>query len=225
MKSKSIPISNDGTVHRKYCKEYSLLQRIHFAFFFSLHAVNDTIALKIIRNGNEERVSYVLEPPSQFDVVPYRSPGTKPEYLIIGGCIFCVLTEDFLEDKFEDDSDDEWEDLAPIDILHLAKMGEKRSKGEQAVVLSEILASDITEGYEDDARFENACLKTFNGVKVKGLAHLAKHFDAAMKDDKLEFFHLEFRNGHILVLPSKKVVAATRSIMRTHDIPSDRRIF
>ena len=153
------------------------------------------------------------------------------------------MTEDYLQEEFEDDSDDDWEDCAPISMQQLTRQGEKTTQEEQVIVLSEILdGSLITEGCEytflillfpdfdtmildeDDNSFENAVLAKFNGEKPISLIHFAHQLDRDMKRQDLEFFEFTFLRGHMLVLPRREIAKATKDVLDVHDIAYDRRV-
>ena len=104
-----------------------------------------------------------------------------------------------------------WE--APVEIVYRVLHQRAEENGEELVVLTQVLAHDLTVGYED---LENMLLLTVNGAVVKNLKHLQKLVDSQMD----EFLRFTLHNNLVLVLRAEDARKATPEALEKHQIPS-----
>ena len=85
----------------------------------------------------------------------------------MGGVIFTVLTEPYLISEYGGDYCRE----APVKLLECLLYKHKAAADEEVVVVNQVLASDVTVGYDS---FSNHRVLQCNGVDVRNLRHLAE---------------------------------------------------
>uniref|UniRef100_A0A803MSR6 Protease Do-like PDZ domain-containing protein n=1 Tax=Chenopodium quinoa TaxID=63459 RepID=A0A803MSR6_CHEQI len=105
--------------------------------------------------------------------------------------------------------------------VHLLKLVAKaryslaRFKGEQIVILSQVLANEVNIGYED---MGNQQVLKLNGKHIRNIHHLA-HLVDSCKDKYLVF---EFEDNYLVVLEREVAAAASTCILKDYGIPSER---
>ncbi|KAJ6680227.1 PROTEASE DO-LIKE 2 CHLOROPLASTIC [Salix purpurea] len=114
-------------------------ERIAFRYLISQKFAGDVAELGIIRAGSFMKVQAVLNP--RVHLVPYHVDGGQPSYLIIAGLVFTPLSEPLIEE--------ECEGSIGLKLLAKSRYSLARFKGEQIVILSQVLANEVNFGYED----------------------------------------------------------------------------
>ncbi|TQD94976.1 hypothetical protein C1H46_019407 [Malus baccata] len=114
-------------------------ERIAFRYLISQKFAGDVADIGIIRAGEYMKVKAVLHP--RVHLVPFHIDGGQPSYLIIAGLVFTPLSEPLI--------DEECEDSIGLKLLAKARYTLARFKGEQIVILSQVLANEVNIGYED----------------------------------------------------------------------------
>ncbi|XP_061351025.1 protease Do-like 2, chloroplastic isoform X2 [Gastrolobium bilobum] len=180
-------------------------ERIAFDFLTSQKFAGDTAELGIIREGTLMKAKIVLN--ARVHLVPYHMDEGQPSYLIIAGLVFTPLSEPLIVE--------ECDDSIGLKLLAKARYSLPRFKGEQIVILSQVLANEVNIGYED---MSNQQVLKFNGTRIKNIHHLAHLIDSC-KDRYLCF---EFDDSYVAVLEREAVAAASSSILRDYSIPSER---
>ncbi|KAL6505085.1 Protease Do-like 2, chloroplastic [Orobanche gracilis] len=147
--------------------------------------------------------------------VPYHIEGDQPSYLTVAGLVFTPLSEPLIEE--------ECEDSIGLKLLMKARYSMPRFKGEQIVILSQVLANEVNIGYED---MSNEQVLKLNGTWIRNIHHLAHLVDldedysrVACKDKYLVF---EFEDNFLVVLERESALAASKSILKGYGIPSER---
>ncbi|XP_018822154.1 protease Do-like 2, chloroplastic [Juglans regia] len=180
-------------------------ERIAFRYLISQKFAGDVAELGIIRAGKPMKVQAVLNP--RVHLVPYHIDGDQPSYIIIAGLVFTPLSEPLI--------DEECEDSIGLKLLVKARYSLARFKGEQIVILSQVLANEANIGYED---MGNLQVLKFNGTRIKNIHHLAHLIDSC-EDQYLVF---EFEDNYIAVLEREAATAASSCILKDYGIPSER---
>ncbi|KAJ0791120.1 putative protease Do-like, PDZ domain-containing protein [Helianthus annuus] len=111
----------------------------------------DIAEVGIIRSGAFMKVHTAMNP--RVHLVPYHIEGGQPSYLIVAGLVFTPLSEPLI--------DEECEDSIGLKLLTKARYSMARFKGEQIVILSQVLANEVNIGYEDMSN-EQASILSFN---------------------------------------------------------------
>lgn len=180
-------------------------ERIAFRYLISQKFAGDVVQLGIIRAGTFVKVPVILNP--RVHLVPYHIEGGQPSYLIIAGLVFTPLSEPLI--------DEECEDSIGLKLLAKARYSLARFKGEQIVILSQVLANEVNIGYED---MGNQQVLKFNGTQIKNIRHLA-HLVDSCKDKYLVF---EFEDNYLAVLEREAAMAASSCILKDYGIPAER---
>ncbi|KAK2990566.1 hypothetical protein RJ640_019846 [Escallonia rubra] len=162
-------------------------ERIAFRYLISKKFTGDVAELGIIRDGAFMKVQAVMSP--RVHLVPYHIEGGQPSYLIVAGLVFTPLSEPLI--------DEECEDSIGLKLLAKARYSLARFKGEQIVVLSQVLANDVNIGYED----------------------MSNEQASSCKDKFLVF---EFEDNYLAVLEREVSSAASSRILNDYGIPSQR---
>ncbi|XP_048596217.1 protease Do-like 2, chloroplastic isoform X2 [Brassica napus] len=180
-------------------------ERIAFRYLISQKFAGDIVELGIIRAGEPKKVQVVLRP--RVHLVPYHIDGGQPSYIIIAGLVFTPLSEPLIEE--------ECEDTIGLKLLTKARYSVARFRGEQIVILSQVLANEVNIGYED---MNNQQVLKFNGTHIRNIHHLAHLIDMC-KDKYLVF---EFEDNYVAVLEREASNSASLCILKDYGIPSER---
>ena len=195
-----VPIANDGTV------PFRAGERISFHYLVSEKYVGERATITYARNG-ETRVA-ALRLASTPRLVPVHINGAPPTYLIVAGLVFTVVCVPFLKSEYGKEYDYD----APVKLLDRMMHDHAAEKGQNVVVLSQVLASDANIGYED---IVNTAVLGFNGTKVRDLKQLAQMVEACTD----EFLRFELEHELLVVLKRAAAHKATRDVLETHCIP------
>lgn len=84
---------------------------------------------------------------------------------------------------------------------------------EKIVVLTQLLAHDLTVGYED---LENALLYTVNDVRVRNLRHVMEIIDGCTEGN----LRFGLQNNLVLILKVEAAKKATAEVLEQHTIPA-----
>jgi len=211
-------VGNDGDVDMEW-------GRIPFNYLLNKKFPEESCNLQVLRGdgaGKVKKISLKLVLQRNKNLVdvdaggPHNSPGSMtPRYIVAGGLVMVPLTQPFLEAAFGEDYADERPSEMPVEILNLLDNGMRESEDHEKLVLTQVLASEVTVGYSD---LEYEVLESFNGVKVKNLKHLAELLDA--NQDVYQKFN--FSSKEVVVLDSKKAQDMLPSILEQNMIPMAR---
>ncbi|KAI3829607.1 hypothetical protein L1987_03733 [Smallanthus sonchifolius] len=194
-----VEVGSEGTV------PFRSTERIAFRYLISQKFTGDLAELGIIRSGAFMKVNTAMKP--RVHLVPYHIEGGQPSYLIVAGLVFTPLSEPLI--------DEECEDSIGLKLLTKARYSMARFKGEQIVILSQVLANEVNIGYEG---MSNEQVLKFNGTRIKNIHHLANLVDSC-KDKYLIF---EFEDNYLAVLEREASSAASPCILKDYGIPSER---
>ncbi|KAK9057270.1 hypothetical protein SSX86_022105 [Deinandra increscens subsp. villosa] len=194
-----VEVGSEGTV------PFRSTERIAFRYLISQKFTGDIAELGIIRSGAFMKVHTAMNP--RVHLVPYYIEGGQPSYLIVAGLVFTPLSEPLI--------DEECEDSIGLKLLTKARYSMARFKGEQIVILSQVLANEVNIGYED---MSNEQVLKFNGTRIKNIHHLAHLIDSC--NDRYLVF--EFEDNYLAVLEREASSAASPCILKDYGIPSER---
>ncbi|AFZ80273.1 serine protease, putative [Theileria equi strain WA] len=195
-------VADDGTVH------FRDVERVHLAYALTNKFLGDVCDFTILRDGKIMKISVKLQRPNYL--VPEHQWDKMPRYYIYGGLVFIPLTMEYLKDEFGKT----FYERAPHALLKPLSDMFATERDEEVVILSQILASDLTIGYD----FKNIRLVKVNDVKVKNLKHLEDILLKTTKDSK--FVTFQFEHEIIVVLESDKVPLIESQILEQHAISS-----
>eukprot|EP00921_Rhytidocystis_pertsovi_P008391 GHVQ01013754.1.p1 GENE.GHVQ01013754.1~~GHVQ01013754.1.p1 ORF type:complete len:985 (-),score=224.90 GHVQ01013754.1:166-2859(-) len=151
-------VADDGTIF------FRNQERVHLAYAISNKYTGDTVKVTVLRNKKVMEVTVPLTPPNF--IVPEHQWDKTPRYYIYGGLVFVPMSLDYLKDEFGK----KFYERAPSTLLKPLTDIFAKHPGEESIVLSQILASDLTIGYD----LRNIRLIGVNGEKVVNLKHLAE---------------------------------------------------
>ncbi|CAI9288654.1 unnamed protein product [Lactuca saligna] len=194
-----VDVGSEGTV------PFRSTERIAFRYLISQKFTGDTAEVGIIRAGDFMKVKTAMNP--RVHLVPYHIEGGQPSYLIVAGLVFTPLSEPLI--------DEECEDSIGLKLLTKARYSMARFKGEQIVILSQVLANEVNIGYED---MSNEQVLKFNGTRIKNIHHLAHLVDSC----KEKYLIFEFEDNYLAVLEREASSAASSCILKDYGIPSER---
>ncbi|OEH75383.1 putative trypsin [Cyclospora cayetanensis] len=180
-------------------------ERILFSWLFAQLFVGDRCSLTILRRGRQFEVSYQVGKL----LVPATNDLPRPEYLIVGGLVFVPLSEPFLKSEYGED----FESRAPVRRClpcELWQHGMQQFPGQQCVILTHVLAHEITVGFE---HLHNLQVMAFNGQAVRTLRHLNELVEAS--NDEFDLDHEE-----VVILKAASARSALKSILSRNLIPS-----
>lgn len=199
-------ISNDATI------KFRKFERVLYSWLVAQKFYGDKAQLTVLR----ERQRIDLEIDSlirQTYLVPIRlcdNPMQGPSYLVMSGLVFTTLTEPFLEAEYGPDFDHK----APTSIVLAATQEHAEHADQEIVVLTQVLAHDMTVGYES---VENTIVKTVNGTTVRNLQHLLQLIDTCTGT----YLKFGMQNDFVVILKAAEAKAATGDVLLKHGIPAE----
>lgn len=119
----------------------------------------ENIKLSIIRNGRSRNVNIQLR--ARKFLVPIADYQIKPLYYILGGIVFAPLTRMLVFEKLKKDGD-------VGAMAGFIEGGHPENEGDQLVVVSEVLSSAMTHGFE----FDGNILESVNGKDIRNMTQL-----------------------------------------------------
>ena len=193
-------VANNGTV--RYLDRF----RTDVPALLGDRFVGDPLPVTVLRNGVERHLTLTLAPFTML--APRNRYDLNPRYFVYGGLVFQPLSRDFLATWRE------WWKNAPSEFLFQYWSGLRTEEVEERVVLSQVLADELTVGYTGR---NNELVDTVNGVVPRNLAHLVELCDAATEE-------LVIRTtwGFRVVLRPDEVAARQPTILDRYRIPKDR---
>ena len=201
-----LEISNDGTI------AFRAGQRIGCSFAMMSRFAGETVRVGYSRQGEIHEADVAVSVVEK--AVPAHIRGNMPPFLVVAGLVFVEVTEAYLRNEYGD----EFSYDAPVSLVQTMVHGMRSHTDEELVVVSKVLANEISLGYE---HVTNAALKTCQGQPVRNLRHLTELVDETLRagDTFLEF---GLEQGERIVLSAHAVPAATTEVLEANAIPADR---
>jgi hypothetical protein len=183
-------------------------------FLVQQKQVGELLSVKLRREGRTLTKRIKMRAPDPL--VELAGPDHSPSYLIYAGLVFQPLSIRYLEP------------LDPIPV-HLAAywydrnfsnrsvLGQDlpRTPRSEVVVLTGLLASELTLGYEE---FEDDVVYAVNGVPVRNLNHLAELLDGPDN----EIIEITMEQGGVIALRHDQVLRERSKILARYRVPADR---
>ncbi len=147
------------------------------------HFVGETVAFTVMRKGEKKEISVTLDHrnPSDYVSDPFVID-RAPKFYILGGLVLQELSRQYLKEFGTD-----WQKRAPDDLVYLDRFQSDiyPDGSKKIVILSRVLPSDVTIGYE---QLRGLVVTSLNGVPLNGLSDLPAAIAKAEKGlHKLEF--------------------------------------
>jgi len=127
-------VADDGTV------EFRPKERTDFSYYIQQHQIGEAVSMNIFRKGREELIELTLDKNWRK---PMLRHDVRPTYYIYGGLVFCPLTINYLMTWGDD-----WRTEAPTNLMN-AFYETPSKKGEEIVVITKVLPSEVNNGYDD----------------------------------------------------------------------------
>ncbi len=180
--------------------------RTHFAVVLADHHVGDQIPITCLRQGERIDTHITLAP--HVHLVAASRYDTQPDWYLWGGLVFQVLCRDYLETWSK------WWANAPRRMVDLYYNGERTEGRQEVVVIGQILADELTVGYEG---FYNRTVAQINGRAPVDLADLARTLDGAQGT-----LELVTDMGEVMVFDAAAARAGLERVLTRYRIPTDR---
>ncbi len=194
-----VTVANNGTVQENGI-------RTHIEVLLGERFVGDDLPVTLRREA--ERIETVLELRPASDLVPRSRYGVIPTYLVFGGLVFQPLTRDFLRTW------DDWRDRAPRELLALYYLGHRSEERREVIVLSQVLASDLTIGY---GPLYWDWVDKIDGEVPRDMADFARRIDGATGT-----LELTMSSKARILLDVDEARAVHEKILTRYRIPADR---
>lgn len=196
--------------------------RVPFTYVAIDRFVGDQLEARVLRKGAELKCSLTLC--AHTPVVPFEKEAPwLLDYLIVGGLVFVVLSQQYVRATFGC----KWRKERCNGLRELMESKEREFDDEQVVVLSYVLAHTVNLGFQD---VRNTVLRSFDvdgkPVRVRNLAHLAALVDAC----KDAYFRFEFSPQGagllpgVVILEREAVEKAEKGLLKRNKIPAARKI-
>jgi S1-C subfamily serine protease len=198
-------IGADGTV------EFRPRERTSLAFLVDSRQVGEQLPLEVLRDGEALAFSVGLGAGgANLNVVGPARYDRPPSYYVFAGLVFSPLTLNYLESWGED-----WALDAPTQLL--AELERPATlAGEEIVILVQVLAAAVSEGYHELAE---EIVSSVDGVRPRNLAH----FVELVEQGEGAFLKIGYRNdAREIVMRRDRARAASRGILARYGIGADR---
>jgi len=157
-----VEIADDGTV------PFRGSERILWHYLIHKKFPSDRVRALVYRAGEKMEVGISVGLLSHL--VPPHLYDTRPSYVVYCGLVFVALSQPYMLHQYGKD----WGHKAPIRLCDRILYGVQGTKEQEVVVLSQVLASELTAGYDS---FSNLQLYRVNGVPILNLRHLCHLLD------------------------------------------------
>jgi S1-C subfamily serine protease len=199
------PIGNDGTV--KFRKH----ERVMYTWLVAQKFYGEKATLTVLRDGKRMELQIENFHP-EVSLVPihlFNRTHPGPSYYIVAGLVLTTLSEPFLESEYTA----EWEHKAPVEFVKWATQDHAEFADQQIVILTQVLAHEITMGYESH---ENQRLCTVNSKSVRNLRHAKELIEACTSG----YVRFGLEHNLVLILDSVAAKAATPEVLTKFSIPA-----
>jgi S1-C subfamily serine protease len=202
-------ISNTGQYEHPLYGKTSLIHLVRTTYY-----VGDSIPVQVYRNGHtlDLAITATHRRPDQYLIPPYIID-KPPEYLIVGGLVFEELSVSYLLEYGKD-----WASQAPIDLVYYQQNqeylnGDQRDQREKIVILSDVIPTPFSIGYED---LNDLVVLRVNGRRIGKLADVR----SALKKPVEGFHRIEVeQDPGLLFLDPKQIDTIHQIIRERYRIP------
>ncbi|XP_002154609.3 uncharacterized protein LOC100210718 isoform X2 [Hydra vulgaris] len=162
MSLNGVTIADNGTV------PFRGNERILWNYLIHSKFPNEKVQAIICRAGEIKTVEICLTtlpflvPPQLYDM--------RPSYVVYCGLVFVALSQPYMLHQYGKD----WGRKGPIRLCDRILYGVQEKKDQEVVILSQVLASELTAGYDG---FANIQLYRVNGIPILNLRHLCHVLD------------------------------------------------
>ncbi len=190
-------VSNNGKIRIQGGEPRSLFYPVY------LRQIGEKIPVKVLRDGAVVETSiHAAKRDSRIRPWMYD---VKPDYFVFGGMVFTTASYNYI--------------VASKASFHDDIFADKEFEGDEAVVISDVLADVCMEGY---LGCDGSLVRTVNGTKVRNLRHLVELLESC-KDGFIRFgLDLGHEWDVKMIVDAKELREATPRVMQRYQIPADR---
>ncbi len=200
-------IANDGTI------AFRDEERTNWKYMVDLHQVNDTLRLKVLRDGKTIHSKIVLNKTmSDLLLVPNREYEKPPRYFIFGGLVFSPLTRVFLKSIWGRN----WRTKAPCKLVYETAV-QPTNQREEVIVIIQVLAAEINKGYH---AINYMILETVNGHFPRNLSDLYLF----IHHSKEKYSAFANKDNYRIVIDNEQARNSHRKILKRYNVTQDRSI-
>eukprot|EP00112_Aurelia_sp_Birch-Aquarium-sp1_P012613 Seg2652.1 transcript_id=Seg2652.1/GoldUCD/mRNA.D3Y31 product="Protease Do-like 10 mitochondrial" protein_id=Seg2652.1/GoldUCD/D3Y31 len=142
-------------------------ERIYWNYLLHSKFPGEAVKALILRSGKKVQIEIKLD--TYRHLVPRHLYEKTPSYVVYCGLVFVVLSQPYMQHQFGKD----WATKSPVRLCERVHTPGERIE-QEVVLLSQVLASELTAGYE---AFSNLQLYRVNGIPVLNLRHLCYLLD------------------------------------------------
>jgi hypothetical protein len=201
------PIDSDGNYRDEAYGRISLGHLV-----CTKHFEGDKVKVRLIRDKKEMEleVPVARRHPQQYQSEPYiidRAPG----YYVLGGFVFQELSRQYLKEFGTD-----WARKAPLDLVNIDRTQSETDQEalNRVIVLSRVLPSDVTIGYED---LRHMVLKAINGQAIHRLLDIPE----ALKKSQQGVHRFDLiGDPSVVFLDAKAAEAVAPTLQRSYGLPA-----
>jgi hypothetical protein len=183
-------------------------ERVDLLCYISSLFEGDVLQITILRDGTEMDVPVTL---TRIPcLVPSHYNNKPPPFLICSGFVFTALSVPYLEAK------DAWSEYYSDNISRLLGLVHEplKQRGDEVVVLSQVLAHKANLGYE---HLMDLHLIEFNGVEVRCLRHLQQLIDEC-SEPFMAFQFSPKETGRLVIMDRELNEKVTKEVCAEHSI-------
>jgi S1-C subfamily serine protease len=195
-----LAIANNSTV------QYLTRYRTRYDVVLGNRYIGDRVQLQILRAGAARTVEVTLG--AWQPLVARARYDLPPVYFVYGGLVFQALTRDFLTTW------DKWWNKAPKEFLYHYYMGSRSADRHEVVILTQILADEINQGY---GHLYNEGVTSVNGRPPLDMKDLVTRISQAHG-----IVEINTSSGGVIMLDSDDVRRVNPRILERYRIPRDR---
>lgn len=191
----SLNMDDDDKV--EFNKNFRMNDQVNYGTIVSLKMPNDDVSIELLRDGKIKKIN-VKTKVREF-LIPILEYQLRPSYLMVGGLIFMPLSSMLIHELENED----------MYINHLNELSDSailNIPNQQVIILTNILRSELTEGYEH----ELSILSTVNSKQVHNLLHLQQLLKDAIKEKYVVFEFVDTNDR--IVLKSDDIKKYTKQI-------------
>lgn len=207
-------IADDGTIELR-----SSGDRVSLSYAFSKKYAGDQCQLKFKRQGKMMSTNVTLS-----DLVPrinVSRPSDKPQYIVWAGLVFLSCSTYYLEEEFPapgilGELGGLDKDKMPLRLQQAWYMQEKKFHDQEVVILSQVLADELTVGY---AHYYDRVVENVNGTPIRNMRQL---YDLLFTIDPAitTFVNIALDGNAKIILDTNKAIKSHQTILkRNHILP------
>ena len=197
-----IAIADDGTI------ELRKNERTSFGNIVQMKQIGENITIDLVRDGKEIQVEVLLSSSwKESWLIPMETYDQDPDYYIYGGLVFTRLSKNLLKSWGGN-----WYGSAPKQLVSKLRNNLRKEANQEIVVLLKVLASEITEGYHNQAFW---IIEEVNGKKVLNLDGLVTE----IKNSSSDYLSIVSEGKRKIVIDRKKAEKGNSEILSIYKIP------